>query len=135
MSPDLIRWVVAIVVFAHGIGHVLFAPMLSGAMKLDASGHSWLLTGALGDGPTRAIASLVAVVVTAAFAVAAGGIVLQTTWWRGLAAGAAIGSILLVGVMWDGVPSSPAAAAVAFDVVILVALFLAHWPSSELIGA
>jgi hypothetical protein len=135
MSPDVVRWVVAVLVFAHGVGHVLFAPMLSGTMKLDASGHSWLLTGALGDGPTRAIASLFALVVTVAFAVAAGGIVLQTTWWRGLAIGAAIGSIALVAVMWDGLPSNPAAAAVAFDVVVLGALFLARWPSHELIGA
>lgn len=135
MSPDVVRWVLAVIVFAHGVGHVLFAPMLAGAMKLDATSHSWLLTGLLGDGPTRALASLVAAVVTAAFVVAAGGIVLQTSWWRGLAIGAAIGSIALVVVMWDGLPTGPAAAALAFDVVVLAALLLIHWPSTELIGA
>ena len=135
MSPELVRWIVAIVVFAHGVGHVLFAPMLSGAMKLDASGHSWLLTGILGDGPTRAVASVAAAVVTAAFVVAAGGVVLQAGWWRGLAIGAAIGSIALLAAMWDGVPSGPASAAVGFDAIVLVVLLVMHWPSTELIGA
>jgi len=135
MSPDVARWVLAVVVFAHGVGHVLFAPMLAGTMKLDATGHSWLLTGLVGDGPTRALATLVAAVVTAAFVVAAGGIVLQTSWWRGIAVGGALGSIVLVGVMWDGIPTSPAAAALAFDVVVLAALLVVHWPSTELIGA
>lgn len=135
MSPDLVRWIVALFVFAHGVGHVLFAPLLAGAMRLDSTGHSWLLTSVLGDGPTRAVASIVAAAVTVAFIVVAGGIVLQTTWWRGLAVGAAIASVVLVAAMWDGLPGSPAAAAVAFDIVILGALLVAHWPSSEMIGA
>ena len=135
MSPELVRWIVAIVVFAHGVGHVLFAPMLSGPMKLDASGHSWLLSGLLGDGPTHAAASIGAAVVTAAFVVAAGGVLLQAGWWRGLAIGAAIGSIVLLAAMWDGVPSGPASAALAFDAVVLVVLLVMHWPSTELIGA
>jgi hypothetical protein len=135
MSPEIIRWIVAVVVFSHGVGHLLFAPLLSGAMKLDASGHSWLMTGALGDGPTRAVASIVALAVLAAFVIVAGGVALQTTWWRGLAIAASVASIALVVIMWDGLPASPAAWAVAFDVVVLGALLLAHWPSSELIGA
>jgi hypothetical protein len=48
---------------------------------------------------------------------------------------AAIASVVLVAAMWDGLPSSPAAAAVAFDIVILGALLVAHWRSSEMIGA
>lgn len=135
MSPEVVRWIIAAVVLAHGVGHVLFAPLLATALKLEASGHSWLLTPALGDGPARAVATALAAIVTAAFVVVAGGIALQTGWWRGLAIAAALGSILLVGLMWDGVPSSPAAAAVAFDVVILAALLLLHWPSSDVIGA
>lgn len=135
MSPDLIRWILAVVVFAHGVGHVLFAPMLSGAMKLDASGHSWLLTGMFGDAATRALATALAAAVTASFVLVAGGIVLQTTWWRGLAIAAAVGSVALVVLLWDGLPTSPAASALAFDVVVLAALMLFHWPSTDLIGA
>lgn len=135
MSPDVIRWIVTIAVFAHGVGHVLFALLFAGAMKLDASGHSWLLTGVLGDGATRAVATLAAVIVTLAFAIAAGGIATQATWWRGLAIGAAIGSIVLVAAMWDGLPTSPAIAALVFDGVLVAALVLVRWPSPDLIGA
>lgn len=135
MSPELIRWIVAVVVFAHGVGHVLFAPLLSSLMKLDASGHSWLLTGVLGDAPTRVLATVVTAAVTAAFLIAAGGIAIQTSWWRSLAIGAAIVSIALVAAMWDGLPASPAASAVAFDAVVIIALTVVHWPSTDLIGA
>jgi hypothetical protein len=135
MSPELVRWIVALVVFAHGVGHVLFAPILAGAMKLDASGHSWLLTGVLGDAPTRALATAIAAAVTASFVIVAGGIVVQASWWRGLAIAASLGSILLVALMWDGIPSGPATWAVAFDVVVLGALLVVHWPSPEVIGA
>jgi hypothetical protein len=36
--------------------------------------------------------------------------------------------------MWDGIPTSSAVFALAADVVILVALVWAHWPSAEVVG-
>ena len=135
MSPEVIRWVVALVVLAHGVGHVLFMPLLSGTMKLDASGHSWLLTGLLGHGLTRAVATLAGAALVIAFAAVAGGVLWQTAWWRTLAIGAAIASMVLVLVMWDGLPTGPAAAAFVFDAAVLVALLVLRWPAADLIGA
>jgi hypothetical protein len=135
MSPEVIRWIVALAVLGHGVGHVLFMPVLAASMKLDASGHSWLLTGVLGDGPTRLLASLVGAALVAVFTVTAGGILLQTTWWRPLAVAAAIASVALVVLLWDGLPTGPAAAALAFDAAIVVALLVFRWPATDLIGA
>lgn len=135
MSADVIRWIVAIVVIAHGIGHVLFMPLLNGAMRLQADGHSWLLTGVVGDGPTKGLATIVAGLIGVAFVVAGVGILGQTTWWRTLAIAASVASLVLIVAMWDGLPTSSAAFAVAFDVAVLIALLVVHWPSTETIGA
>ena len=134
MSPEVIRWIIALAVLGHGIGHVLFMPVLAASMKLDATGHSWLLTGVLGDGPTRLLASLVGGVLVAAFVVVAAGVFMQTTWWRPLALAATVASIALVVLLWDGLPTGPAAAALVFDAAIVVALLVLRWPATDLVG-
>jgi len=135
MSPEIIRWIVGLAVLGHGLGHVLFMPVLSGAMNVDATGRSWLLSGVLGDDLTRLIASVVAGGLLAAFVIVAGGIVAQTTWWRPLAVAASIGSIVLVTAMWGGLLGGPALSAIAFDAIVLVALLALDWPSRDTIGA
>lgn len=135
MSPEVIRWIVALAVLAHGIGHVLFMPLLAGTMKLDASWHSWLLTGLVGDGFTRVLATVAGGALVVAFVAAAGGIFAQTGWWRGAAIAASVASMVLVVVLWDGLPTGPAAAAFIFDAAILVALLVVRWPATDLIGA
>jgi hypothetical protein len=135
MSNDLWRWIIGLAVLAHGLGHVLFMPAMSGLMKLQASGHSWLLTGVAGDGVTKSLASLVAGVALVAFVVASGGLFVQAAWWRQLAIGASVVSIALIIAMWDGLPTSPAISALVFDAVVLAALLAAHWPSEDMIGA
>jgi len=135
MSNDLWRWIIGLALLAHGLGHVLFLPAMSGLMKLEATGHSWLLTGWAGDGPTKLLASFVAGVVLAAFVGAAAGIVIQGTWWRPVAIAASVASLVLIVAMWDGLPTSPAVSALVFDAVVLAALLVAHWPTEEMIGA
>ena len=135
MSGDVLRWAIILTVFAHGVGHILFMPVLAPALKLDASGHSWLLSGILGDGPTRLLASAAGLALVGAFIVASAGLAIQMPWWRPLAIGAAVGSLLLVVAMWDGLPRSSAAFAVALDLVALIALVIALWPSPESVGA
>jgi phosphoglycerol transferase MdoB-like AlkP superfamily enzyme len=134
MSPDLVRWIVGLAVLGHGVGHVLFMPVLSGAMKLESSGRSWLLTGILGDDLTRLVVSLVAGGVLAAFVIAAAGIVAQSGWWRSLVIGAAVVSLVLLAATWGGFVAGPATWAMAFDVVVLVALLVLNWPSRDVIG-
>ncbi len=122
MPGDMWRWIIGLAVLAHGIGHILFMPALAGAMKLEADGHSWLLTGLLGDGVTNGLATIAATVALAAFAAAAAGLVGQIGWWRPVALVGAIVSLALVVVMWDGLPTSSAAFAVAFDLVVVGAI-------------
>jgi hypothetical protein len=135
MSGDWLRWVLGIVVIAHGVGHVLFMPLLRGALRLETDGRSWLVGPVLGDGPTTVLASMLAGLAAAAFVAAGVGLIGLAAWWRVLAVGAAVLSMVVIVALWNGVPTSSAAFALAFDVVILVALVVVHWPSAETIGA
>ena len=135
MSGDWLRGVLGIVVMAHGVGHVLFMPLLNGALRLETDGRSWLVGPVLGDGATSVLASVLAGVAGVAFVAAGVGIVVQAPWWRTLAIAASILSIVVIVALWNGVPTSSAAFALAFDVVVLVALVVVHWPSAETIGA
>ena len=135
MSNDVWRWVIALIVGVHGIGHILFMPVLAGSMRLQVSGHSWLLTGMLGDGPTKLIASLAGLVVVGLFLAGIGGLLAGLPWWRSVVIVASVVSIVLVLAMWDGIPTSSAFFALMADAVILIALVWAHWPSAGVVGA
>jgi hypothetical protein len=129
MSNDLFRAVLAVLVLAHGIGHVLFAPLAFSTLRLPSSGESWLLSGALGKGVTDVIATAIALALVAAFSIAAYGLFAQTAWWRGLLVGASLISIGLIVVFWAGLPDSSAIAALAFDGAVLVSVLVLHWPA------
>lgn len=133
MSNDAIRLVLAVVVGAHGVGHVLFAPLADSVMKLPASGHSWLLTGVLGDGPAQMVASGVAVLLVGLFLAGAYGIFAETDWWRPLLIVASVASAALIVAYWNGLPTSSAFFGLAFDAVVLVALLVLRWPTDAVV--
>ena len=55
-----LKLVLAVVVLFHGIGHLLFLGPTIGAVDwAGQTGHSWALTGVLGDGPTRTLGALI----------------------------------------------------------------------------
>jgi hypothetical protein len=132
MSPEITRWLIAVLLLAHGIGHVLFMPILAPGLRLDATGQSWLLDPIVGGGASKLVASVVGALALAAFVAAAGGVLLQAGWWRPLAIAAAVGSACLVVALWGGIQGSSAFFALAFDAVVLFALVVARWPSESL---
>jgi hypothetical protein len=135
MPADGIRWVVALAVFAHGVGHVLFMPLLSTSLGLQVTGRSWLLSPVLGEGIVRLAATTIAGAVLVGFVVATGGFLARTSWWRAVALGSAVASAVLVIAMWDGLPRSSAFFALAFDAVVVASLVIAHWPAEQLVEA
>lgn len=135
MTNDLVRWTIGFALLAHGIGHVLFMPLLANSMRLQVSGNSWLLTPALGEGLTRLLATIAAAVALTVFLGAAGGMFAGAPSWRTFAVVGAVVSAVLVVIMWDGLPTSSAFFALAFDAVVLLALVVGRWPSKELVGA
>lgn len=136
MPADMLRIVLALVVFAHGVGHVLFlGPVLGLGAWAGQTGNSWVLTGFLGDGPARAIAAVLWSAVIVLFLAGVAGFLTGADWWRATTIAAAAISMFGIVLFWDGIATSSAIFAIATDVLILVSLLVVHWPSTELAGS
>ena len=136
MSPEILRVVLAIVLVAHGIGHVLFlGPALRVAAWADQSGGSWLLSPTLGDGGAHAAGALVWAAATVLFVLAGAGLLLAMEWWRPIAVLAAVVSLLGIVLFWNGILTASALPALIVDVALIVGLVIAHWPSADAVGA
>jgi lipoprotein signal peptidase len=122
----------AIAVVAHGFGHVLFlAPTLRLVEWADQSSHSWLLTEIVGDPFTRAIAAVAWATTMVLFVAAAYGFLTRHDWWRLVLIAAALVSLAAIVVMWDGIATSSAFMAAAFDVTVLTSVLWANWPTTN----
>jgi hypothetical protein len=131
--PDLVRFGLALVVFAHGVGHLLFlAPVVGLGNWADQTGESWILTGAIGEPATRAIATALWSAAIVLFVAGVAGFLGGTEWWRTVTIAAAALSAVGIVAFWGGIATSSAVFALVADVVILGALLVAHWPTTEL---
>ena len=136
MSPEILRVVLAIVIVAHGIGHVLFlGPALRIASWADQSGGSWLLSATMGDGPAHAAGAVVWATATVLFVTAGIGLALTQEWWRPIALVGAVVSLVGIVACWDGILTASAVPALIVDLVVIVGLLIAHWPSVDAVGA
>jgi len=131
--PEFVRLGVALVVFAHGVGHMLFlGPVIGLGSWADQTGDSWVLTGTIGEPAARIVATVLWSAVIVLFVAGVAGFLGTTDWWRTVTIGAAGLSILGIVLFWGGIASSSAIFALIADAVILGALLIAHWPSTEL---
>jgi hypothetical protein len=136
MEVPMLRLALATLVLAHGVGHILFlGPALRLVDWAGQTSHSWLLSAPLGDVPSRAVAGVVWSVSIVLFVGGVAGYVTDAPWWRGAAVAASLVSLAGVVLFWDGLAMASAAMALTVDVVILVALLLAHWPAATEVGA
>lgn len=130
--------IIGIVLIAHGIGHSLgYFPIFGWATAAGWSGDSWALTGPLGTPVANAIAIVLWTVALVGF-VAAGlgilGFAVPGAWIRPLAVVAAIASIAGVVLFWDAFPSIVSkVGAIAIDIAVLWAVFVGHWPSTDIV--
>ena len=112
-SPAVGQWLLAVLLFAHGWVHVMFAfPRPRGsATATDAPawpfdlGDSWLIArGGIAAGPVRAIGRVLVVVTLAGFLLAAlstVGILVPAAWWPALVLGSAASSAILLGLCFS----------------------------------
>lgn len=134
MSPAALRILLVLIIAAHGIGHVLFLVPALGIADWGQSTRSWLLTAALGESPTRLLASLLWIIATLAFIAAAVGLFGQQEWWRPLAVLAAVVSTIGLILFWVAPVTQPVAAALVVNLVVIGALLIFHWPPASLIN-
>lgn len=103
------HWVVAVVLLAHGVGHVLGLLPLFG-VRATGSWHnrSWVLGGGSAEAIGRWLAPVVWVVAVAAFVVVGLGVLdvgVHGLPWRALAMVAAVVSAAAIVVFWNGFPT------------------------------
>ena len=128
--------ILALVLLFHGVGHVLFlGPALRLVDWAGQTGQSWLLTSTLGDGPSRAVGAIVWTASIVLFVAGASGLLAGQPWWRSVTVAGAIVSLVGIVVSWDGLATTNAVFALVVDVLVLWALLVAHWPSSEPVGS
>jgi hypothetical protein len=135
MSGIFWRIAVAVVILAHGTGHVLFLAPCLGIAQWGQSAHSWLLTKTLGETVTRVIGSLLWLAAIVMFVVAGVGLLGQNAWWRALVVASAGVSLLTLVLFAGGGDTQPVLSAAVMDLAILVALLWIQWPSVDLVGA
>jgi hypothetical protein len=120
-----LRIALALVVGAHGIGHVLFLAPLLGVAGWGQSARSWLL----GDsGLARGMGSIIWLAAIAGFIAVTIGILSESSWWRTLAIISALVSILGLALFWSTPASSPALSALVFNLLVMGSLLVLHWP-------
>ncbi|MHB9106995.1 MAG: hypothetical protein ACYDCO_08065 [Armatimonadota bacterium] len=127
MAPSTLRILIALALFVHGVGHTLGFWMPA---------RSWLLPG-VGEPALRVIAGAFWILAAVGFIVACLsflGLLLPAPWWRPLAVGSAIVSLLGIITFWGTWPAFNTAGAVAMNIAVLAALLVFHWPPASVFG-
>jgi len=99
-----IRFLLAFVVFGHGLIYVSYGPSLPGVIK-EWGGSSWLLNGTVTGDRLKTLSVFLHVaagIATLACAVAIAFAPAMLGWWRPLAFAGSILGIMAFGVFWDG---------------------------------
>ena len=135
MSQTLWRIIFALVLGAHGIGHLVFLVSILGLGDWGGPSQSWLLANLAGGAVQRVVGGLIWIVALGGFVAAAVGLLAGQPWWRTLAVASAGVSLLGMALFWTNPPASSALSATVFDIAVLVALILVRWPSESLVGA
>ena len=135
MDGMLVKVVVAGVLAAHGVGHVLgWLPALGLARIEGTSGGSWLVSGIGGEGIVRLVAAGLFVIPTVGFVVVAAGLLAGQPWWRPVAVASAAISLAGTALYPGAFPASSTVGAVAVNALVMYGLLIAGW-GTEAAGA
>lgn len=127
-----LRLVLAVVVGAHGVGHVLFLVPLLGIAGWGQPTRSWLLGS---GGLAKGVGSIVWLLAVVGFTAVAIGFFKMADWWRTVAIVATAVSTLGLILFWVTPVSSPILSALVFNLAVLGALLVFHWPpAAQLTG-
>jgi hypothetical protein len=117
----LVRYLIAIALFAHGIGHLLFLTNSWGDWKGDEEGRSWFFLGVLGAGQTlEGILGLVWFIPLIGFVAVSWGYLAHQGWWPQLALASAAASLAMIVLWWGSLITGSAFFALVFDLAVIV---------------
>jgi hypothetical protein len=117
----LVRYLIAIALFAHGIGHLLILTNSWGDWKGDEEGRSWFFSGVLGAGQTlEGILGLVWFIPLIGFVAVSWGYLAHQGWWPQLALASAAASLAMIVLWWGSLITGSAFFALVFDLAVIV---------------
>jgi hypothetical protein len=130
------RFVIAAVLFAHGIGHVMGPLQIFKVAVINPtwSGDSWLLTGVAGQAFSQAVGLVLWTTALIGFLAAAAVVMgwLPAEWWTPLALVASVASLVAIALFPAAFPTASTIGAVVVDVAVLLAVLWFHWAPTAL---
>ena len=129
-------WIIAIVFFIHGIGHIMcIMPALGMNISPTWNSNSWLLSDLMGQRATNVLAVIIWLTAVVGFLLAAlalPGWGVPHEWWRPLAVGSAVISLIGIVLFWNAFAAwFNKAGAITVDLPVLVGLLVLHWPAEQ----
>jgi hypothetical protein len=116
----MLRNLITVVLFAHGVGHLLFLANSWGVWKGGEEGRSWLISEILGAGQTlEGIIGLLWLIPVAGFVAVSWGYVTQQGWWPQLALASAAISLVMIILWWGALVVGSAFFAFVFDLAVI----------------
>jgi hypothetical protein len=140
MSVTTLGIIMALVLFAHGIGHVMGLITILGLASTETwHARSWLLTGLIGDRASRIVGFILFAAALVGFIGVALGLMdwlVPHDWWRTLAIVSAVISFIAVALFWNAFvmffPNK--VGAIGVNVAVLVGLLAVSWPTEVQLG-
>jgi hypothetical protein len=121
----MIRWLIAIAMLMHGVGHITFFLQAFTGSPMGFSTAPWLLPdGFTVDSPVGKAFALLWLLAMLGFMAAAVGLVTRQEWWPALAVAAAVVSLVVLIPWWNVVVPSSRVWVLLADVVVIVAFGL-----------
>ena len=128
--------VIAVVLLAHGIGHVLGPLQVAKVANVNPTwaGDSWLLTGVTGQTVSNVVGLVLWVAAMVGFVASAAVVMgwLPAAWWVPLAVGSSIVSLVAIALFPAAFPATSTIAAAVVDVAVLVAVLGLKWSPTAL---
>jgi hypothetical protein len=123
----------------HGMVHLLYAGQALRFFELQPGlvwpDGAWAFSRLPGEQATRMLGAMACVLAAAGFVVSGTGLLVRQPWWRPLLGGVAAFSTVAFVLFWNGklqrLPDQ-GWVAVLINGVILIVVFILHWPSLEL---
>jgi hypothetical protein len=115
----MLRYLITIALFAHGVGHLLFLANSWGLWKGAEEGRSWLFSGILGVGQTlEGIFGLLWLIPLAGFVAVSWRYLTYQGWWPQLALASAAISLAMIVLWWGSLVVGSAFFALLFDLAV-----------------
>ena len=139
MSGTTLKFIIAIVIFIHGIGHSM--GILSAFRQFATEvwhSRSWLLTKLIGEPITRVLCILIWLITTLGFlgtGLALLGWGVPHELWRSLATFSAIVSLVGLFLYWNAFAALlNKVGAIAVNLAIIIGLLIMKWPTEADLG-